>query len=96
MATQERMWLMQILQALDQSFDYTIKLYCGNQSTIKITENPIFHAKTKHMEVHYHFIKRKIKVVQGHIKMKYIKIENQFVDICTKRLSGLQFEEFKR
>ena len=94
MATQECMWIIQLLQDLYQSLDYTVELYCDNQSAIKIAKNHIFHGKTKHLEVHYHFIRE--KVLQGHIEMKYIKTRDQVVDIFTKGLSEPKFEEFKK
>ena len=94
MIAQECMWLMQLLQDLHQSFDYTVELYYDNQLTIKIAKNPIFHARTKHVDIHYHFIRE--KVLQGHIKMKYIKTKNQVIDMFTKGLSGSNFEKFRK
>lgn len=80
---------MQLLQDLHQPTDYAIKLYCDNQSAIRLAENPIFHARTKHVEVHYHFIRE--KVLQGEIKMKYINTEGQVADVFTKGLSSSKF-----
>lgn len=80
---------MQLLQDLHQPTDYAIKLYCDNQSAIRLAENPIFHARTKHVEVHYHFIRE--KVLQGEIKMKYINTEGQVEDVFTKGLSSSKF-----
>ena len=39
---------------------YAIPLYHANQSTICFLENPIFHARTKHMEIHYNLILKKV------------------------------------
>ena len=88
------MWLIQFLQDLHQTSNYIVKLYYDNQSTVKIAENPIFHARTKHVEVHYYFIKE--KVLEGHIEMKYIRTKDQIVDIFTKELGGSKFEEFSK
>ena len=93
MVVQKCIWLIQLLQNLHQSSNYVVELYCDNQSAIKIVENPIFHARTKRVEVHYHFIKE--KALQGHIEIKYIKTEDQVADIL-KGLSGLKFEDFKK
>jgi len=35
-------------------------LMCDNQSSVKFTKNHVFHAKTKHIEVQYHFIRKKV------------------------------------
>lgn len=51
------------------------------------------HARTKHVEVHYHFIRE--KVLQEEISLKYIDIENQVADLFTKGLSINKFGRFR-
>nr|KYP60164.1 Retrovirus-related Pol polyprotein from transposon TNT 1-94 [Cajanus cajan] len=92
MAAQECSWLMQLLQDLRKLVDYPVTLHCNNQSAIRLVENPVFHARTKHVEVHYHFVRE--KVLQGDIEMKYINTEGQVADIFTKGLSATKFENF--
>ncbi|XP_057529767.1 secreted RxLR effector protein 161-like [Amaranthus tricolor] len=60
MATQECVWLTQLLKDLHQPVDYGVMLSCDNQSAIRLAENPVFHARTKHVEVHYHFVREKV------------------------------------
>ncbi|PHT66383.1 hypothetical protein T459_30808 [Capsicum annuum] len=60
MTTLECTWLTQLLKDLHQPVEYAIPLYCDNQSAIRLAENPVLHARTKHMEVHYHFIREKV------------------------------------
>ncbi|KAA3471521.1 Copia protein [Gossypium australe] len=60
MATQESTWLMQVLWDLHQPTEYATPLFCDNMSAMRLAENPIFHARTKHVEVHYHFIREKV------------------------------------
>ena len=69
MTTQESMWLIQLMKDLNQPIDYAVPLHCDNQSAIRLAENPVFHARTKHVEVHYHFLRE--KVLQG--KQKCVK-----------------------
>ena len=45
-----------------------IPLYCDNQLAIRLAENLVFYARTKHVKVHYHFIRE--KVLQGEIDMR--------------------------
>ncbi|XP_019056135.1 PREDICTED: uncharacterized protein LOC109115933 [Nelumbo nucifera] len=92
MATQESTWLIQLLKDLRQPTDYAVPLYCDNQSEIRLAENPIFHARTKHVEVHHHFIRK--KVLQEEIVLEHIKTENQVADLFTKGLGGNKFESF--
>ncbi|XP_062114705.1 secreted RxLR effector protein 161-like [Humulus lupulus] len=67
MAAQENTWLIQLIKDLHQPIDYAMPLYCDNQSTIRLAENSVFHARTKHVEVHYHFLRE--KVLQDEILM---------------------------
>ncbi|KAE8676041.1 hypothetical protein F3Y22_tig00111634pilonHSYRG00007 [Hibiscus syriacus] len=94
MAAQESTWLIQLMNNLHQPVDYAIPLYCDNQSTIRLAENPVFHARTKHVEVHYHFVRE--KVLQEEIEMRQIKTDEQIADLFTKSLSVGKFEHFRR
>jgi hypothetical protein len=56
----EVVWLKKLLSNLGQLVDVPIVIYCDNISSILLAKNPIYHAKTKHIEVHYNFIRKKI------------------------------------
>lgn len=71
MATQESTWLMQLIKYLHQRVDYAVPLYYDNQSAVSLVENPVFYARTKHVEVHYHFINK--NVLQDKVEMRYVK-----------------------
>lgn len=92
MAAQESMWLIRLLKDLHQPTNEAISLYCNNQSAIRLAENPVFHARTNHVEVHYHFIRE--KVLQEEIKLKHVDTTEQVADLFTKGLSGNKFESF--
>jgi hypothetical protein len=93
MAAQECDWLMQLMSNLKQQRDYPVQLYCDNESAIRLTENPVFHAQTKHIEVHHHFIQE--KVLKGDITLFHVNTEEQTADIFTKGLSVLKFSKFQ-
>ncbi|KAL6311805.1 hypothetical protein AAG906_020916 [Vitis piasezkii] len=57
--------------AAQESIGLCVPLYCDNQSAIRLVENPVFHARTKHVEVHYHFIRE--KVLEEEVELKQIK-----------------------
>ena len=90
---QEISWLMQLMKDLHQEADYLVKLHCDNQFTIWLVENPIFHAHTKHVEMHYHYIKE--KVLQGEIEMQSSKIEDQIANMLTKAFEGTTFSKLQ-
>lgn len=67
-----------------------VKLFCDNESTIKLGLNPIFHERTKHFKIYVDFVKEKIE--NGIVKV--IKIDSliQNDDILTKSLTSLQHD----
>ncbi|KAA0057677.1 putative mitochondrial protein [Cucumis melo var. makuwa] len=92
MAAQENMWIKQLMKDLHQEINHAETLYYDNLSAIHLVESPIFHARTNHVEGHYHFIKE--KVLQEEIEMKPIKAKDQVADIFTKGLPVTKHTKF--
>jgi hypothetical protein len=67
--------------------------YCDNQSCIKLSENPVFHDRSKHIEIRYHFIQDYVQ--RGAIELQYISTDEQVVDILTKALGKGKFAPFR-
>ncbi|KAF7834575.1 Retrovirus-related Pol polyprotein from transposon RE1 [Senna tora] len=84
--TQESTWLIQLLKDLHQPIEYAVPLYWDNQSAIRLAENPVFHARTKHVEVHHHFLRE--KVLEEQVKMVQVKTYDQVADVFTKSLTS--------
>lgn len=76
------MWLVQLLKDLNQDVGSKISLFCDNLSSIQLANNPTFHAQTKHIEVHYHFIWK--KDLDGNIDLIYVNTKDQVADLFTK------------
>ena len=85
---------MQLMKDLHQLVDYIVPLYFDNQSAISLAKNPVLHARTKHLEVHYHFIKEKI--LQYEVKIRYVKTNDQVTNLFTKRLGTKMSNEFRQ
>ena len=83
-----------LLKDLGVKIQRPLVIYCDNISAILLAKNPIFHARTKHIEVHYHFVHEKI--VEGLIDLRHIKTEDQVADIFTKPLPKEKFFKFRR
>jgi hypothetical protein len=64
-------------------------LWCDNVSALALASNPIYHARTKHIEVDYHFVHE--NVVNRDIVVKFISTGDQIADIFTKGLSSSRF-----
>ncbi|WVZ78229.1 LOW QUALITY PROTEIN: hypothetical protein U9M48_025977 [Paspalum notatum var. saurae] len=93
MAAQESTWLKQLLKDLHQPTEYQVKFFYDNLSSIRLSGNLVFHARTKHIEVHYHYIRE--KVFGGEIEMVPMKTDDQTADILTKSLNKAKFEKFR-
>lgn len=74
---------------LRQLIDYVVLLYCDNQLAMHLTENLVFYIRTKHVEVHYHFVKEKVLLVE--VELPHIKIDKQVAGLFTKNLSAGKF-----
>ncbi len=72
--------------------DVLIVIYCDNISNILLANNPVYHTRTKHIEVHYHFIKE--KVITKEINLIHVSIEDQVVYIFTKALGIDKLKKF--
>ena len=60
MAASEIAWLRKLLHSLGCDVLQPVTLFCDNMSSIQLANNPVFHARTKHIEVHYHYIREKV------------------------------------
>ena len=60
-----------------------------NQSSIALANNPVFHARTKHIDIQHHYVRD--EVLQGRIKLSYIPTEDMLADGLTKALSHVKF-----
>ena len=66
-----------------QQEDATV-LRCDNQSCMAIAKNPVFHARTKHIEIQYHYVHELIE--DGVVELVYCPTEENGADIFTKAL----------
>jgi hypothetical protein len=82
------LWMKQTLN--DYGCRFTkIPLLCDNESAIKLANNPVSHSRTKHIDIHHHFLrdhKTKVDIVIHHVST-----EKQLADIFTKPLDESRF-----
>ena len=64
-------------------------LWCDNIYAIALASNPIFHSRTKHIQVDYHFVRE--KVIRRDLGIKLIYGKDNYADILTKPLPGPPF-----
>ena len=89
----ELIWLKQLLKDMRINVDQPMKMYCDKNSARHIAQNPVFHERTKHIEVDCHFIREKVQAKE--IETPFVRSENQLADVFTKGLDPKPFVEIK-
>jgi hypothetical protein len=92
LAACEALWLRKLLLGLfRQELEATV-IHCDNQSCIKLSENPVFHDRSKHIDIRYHFI---LDCVQrGALRLDYIQTNEKIAD-NTKSLNRQKFMKLR-
>jgi hypothetical protein len=88
-ASSEVVWLRRLLSSLCVPQEKPTTLYCDNQAALHIAANPVFHERTKHIEIYCHFVRERI--AEGILQPKFIHSSQQLADIFTKALGQRQF-----
>ncbi|KAL6313098.1 hypothetical protein AAG906_021157 [Vitis piasezkii] len=87
--TCELTWLIALLKDLGVPHTQPALLYCDNQAALHIAANPVFHERTKHIEIDCHIVREKIQT--GMLKTLHVASQHQLADILTKPLFPDQF-----
>ena len=85
----ELIWIKAVLGELGFQTAHPISMYCDNQSAMHIAANPVFHERTKHIEIDCHFVRDQVQTKV--IRTLYVSSEDQIADIFTKSLGSAQF-----
>jgi hypothetical protein len=93
MAACEALWLRKLFLVLfGVELEATV-IHCDNQySGIKLSENHVFHDRSKHIDICYHFLR--VCVQKGVMRLQYVETDDHMADIFTKALSRQKFEKF--
>ena len=82
----ELTWLLNLFHELGFNALKPVTLYCDNRSAMYIAANPVFHERTKHIEIDCHLVREKLQ--KGYIKTAYISTHDQPADMFTKAISS--------
>ena len=69
------------------------EMFCDNKSAIAMAKNTVFHSRTRHIAIKYHFIRDAI--VDGEIQLKFYRSEDQVANIFTKALPKEKFQHLR-
>jgi hypothetical protein len=91
--TVEIIWIQIFLQELGIKTPQATKLWCDNIGAKYLSTNPVFHARTKHIKVDYHFVRERVS--RKLLKIDFVPSRDQIADGFTKALPIRQLENFK-
>ena len=84
LATKEAMWIKLFLTELGVFKGGPICINCDNQSCIALAKNPEHHARTKHIDIQYHFIREKVE--ERTVKLEFCPTQEMVAEVLTKAL----------
>ena len=93
MASCEDVSLQKLFSELFGNMLDTTVILCDNQSGIPLSENPMFHNRSKHIDIRHHFIWDMVQ--QGAVRLQHIRTDEQVADILTKPLEKVKFLTFQ-
>ena len=88
----EAIWLRQLLDDVRLVQVDATKIMCDNQGCISLVKNPIHHSRTKHIDVQYYFIGKKIE--NEVIELEYCSTQCMVADVLTKGLVRIKHVDF--
>jgi hypothetical protein len=93
-ATKEAIWWRAFLTGLGHDMSHSTIIHSDSQGSIALAHNPEHHARTKHIDIQYHFIRQ--HVAEKTIALTFTGTENMVADIFTKALDRVAYERGAR
>ena len=90
----QAIWLRNILSQISSEFVGPVVIFIDNRSAIDLAKNPVFHGRSKHIDVCYHFIRECVE--RGEVILKHVSSNEQRADIMTKALIKNKFEDMRK
>jgi histone deacetylase 1/2 len=91
--TAEAMWISYLLKELGVIQQRAPILWCDNLGATYLTANPVFHARTKHIEIDFHFVRE--RVAEGALDVRFISTHDQLADVFTKPATRQMLDRFR-
>jgi hypothetical protein len=90
--TKEALWLRLLINEIFEKFSGLITLFGDNQSAIALMKDHQYHVRTKHINIHFHFICWIVE--EGKIKLVYCPTDEMVADTLTKALLSTKVKHF--
>ena len=89
----EAMWVESVLRELGVSRQRAPILWCDNLGATYLTANPVFHSRTKHIEIDFHFVRE--RVAAGALDVRFVSTDDQLADVFTKPATRQMLDRFR-
>lgn len=89
----EAIWIDSVLKELGVPQQRTPILWCDNLGATYLTANSVFHARTKHIEIDFHFVRE--RVAAGALEVRFISTDDQLADVFTKPATRQMLDRFR-
>jgi hypothetical protein len=93
-ALKELIWLLRFLREIGYDISNQNVIYTDNQGAIALANNPEYHARTKHNDIQYHFVRNCVE--DGTMRLEYCPTEDMVVDGSTKALGPERHKKLTR
>lgn len=90
----QAVWLRNVLSQITSELIGPVKICIDNRSAIDLAKNPVFHGRSKHIDVRYHFIRECVE--RGEVILQHVSSNEQRADIMTKALIKNKFEDMRK
>ncbi|KAL7584067.1 hypothetical protein Lser_V15G45598 [Lactuca serriola] len=93
LAACQGIWLRRLLREITGQTVPPVTMMVDNRSSLDLMKNPVFHGRSKHIDIRFHFIRECIE--NGEITMSHVSSKEQKADILTKTLGRIKHEEMR-
>ncbi|CAH9095526.1 unnamed protein product, partial [Cuscuta europaea] len=93
-AAAELIWIRQLLQEMGTPFTPPPIILCDNLSATFLTANPVFHQRSKHIKIDFHFVREQVQ--SGALVVRHVRSIDQVADIFTKAVGTTRFQALCR
>lgn len=90
----QAIWLRNVPRQMTYEGSGPLMLYIDNKSAIDLAKNPVFHGRSKHIDIRFHFIRECVE--RGEVIVKHVKTNQQKADVLTKSMPAEKFEEMRK
>lgn len=87
-------WLRSLLAHVTDQKPGPVVIYVDKKSAINLTRNPVFHGRSKHIDIRFHFIRECVE--RGEVVLKHVCTGDQRADIIKKGMALIKFEKMRK